>query len=466
MLWLAITAAVAFAAVAAFLALQLRASAQSVAELRQKYARISDVEAERERILKEVGKQETRIAEIRNEGSTLEQRIAALREEFSVLDEESHLRDFGFYKPRYAFADSARYETELDQLRERQKAMLKDKRAAFCEIEWTVNGSAAEGRKQITQTLRLILRAFNGESDAAIAKVKYNNIQVMEARVRKAYEAINRLVDVQRCRIAPEYLDLKLSELFLVHEYQEQIQREKEEQRRIKEQMREEELAQRELERARVEAEKDEAKYQAALERARREVEQAAGAAQAKLLEQMAELERRLQEAHDNKERAIARAQLTRSGHVYVISNIGSFGEHIYKIGMTRRLDPFERIRELGDASVPFEFDVHAVIFSEDAPKLENTLHHEFEDRRINLVNERKEFFGVTIDEIAAVVRRHHADMSITLLAEAEQYYKTLALRRERQLSLPPGHRHLQAPAAAAALAATAGVETAQLPPN
>ena len=110
-----------------------------------------------------------------------------------------------------------------------------------------------------------------------------------------------------------------------------------------------------------------------------------------------------------------------------MISNIGSFGEHVYKIGMTRRLDPLERIQELGDASVPFEFDVHAVIFAEDAPALEAELHRAFAGRRVNQVNERKEFFKVSIDEIAAEVRKHRAEIMITMAAEAEDYRKTLA---------------------------------------
>ncbi len=156
---------------------------------------------------------------------------------------------------------------------------------------------------------------------------------------------------------------------------------------------------------------------------------------------QVTELERRLAEAQANKERAIARAQLTRSGHVYVISNIGSFGEEVFKIGMTRRLDPMERIRELGDASVPFAFDVHAVIFSEDAPALEATLHQAFEQRRINLVNERKEFFGVSIQDIALAVRKCHGEIQVTLAAEARDYRKTIAMRAANGPLIPGGRR-------------------------
>jgi hypothetical protein len=364
---------------------------------------------------------------------TLQANINQLRGELKVLDEEANLQSFGFYKPRYDFASSARYQNALDAIRERQKRMIKDKSAAICQIEWTVNGSRTEGRKQINQTLKLILRAFNGESDAAIAKVKYSNVGVMEARIRKAWDAINALAGVQQCQITRAYHDLKLEELFLAHEYQEKVYEEKEEQRRIREQMREEELALREIEKARLEAEREEKRYADALRKAQEEVNLAIGDKQQKLLTQIEELQRRLEEAHTNKERAISRAQMTRSGHVYIISNVGSFGEHVYKIGMTRRLDPLDRVRELSDASVPFQFDVHAIIYSEDAPTLENALHRIFNNRRVNRVNMRKEFFQVSIDEIAKAVREHHGEIEVTQMAEAIEYRKTLSLLQESQ---------------------------------
>jgi hypothetical protein len=363
----------------------------------------------------------------------LQSNIARLRAEFEALDEEANLQSFGFYKPRYDFADSRRYQAKLEDIREAQKRMIKNKEAAVAYAEWTVNGSRAEGRKQTNQTLKLILRAFNGECDAAIAKVKYNNVEVMETRIRKAYEALNGMVEVQQCRIAQAYCTLKLEELFLVHEYQEKVQEEREEQRRIREQMREEEQAQRELARAQLEAEREEQRYAAALRKATEEAQRAAGVKQQKLLGQVEELQRLLAEAQTNKERAIARAQMTRSGHVYVISNVGSFGEHVYKIGMTRRLDPMDRVRELGDASVPFQFDVHAIIYSEDAPTLENTLHHTFHNRRVNRVNLRREFFRVSVEEIAEAVRQHHGEIEFTLAAEAVEYRKSLALLTEEQ---------------------------------
>jgi hypothetical protein len=381
-------------------------------------------EADLDRIRQEQARGAAQVLEITS-------RIEELRAEFAALDEQSNLQSFGFYKPVYDFASSSQYEARLEHIRGEQKRLIKEKRAAVCDAEWTVNGSKAEGRKQTNQTLKLMLRAFNGECDAAITKVKYNNVHVMATRIRKACDAINALVSVQQATITRTYLQLKLDELHLVHEYQEKLQEEKEEQRRIREQMREEEIALREMERVRQDAEKEETRYATALEKARREVEQTSGDKQARLLAQIEDLTRKLTEAHELKERALARAQMTRSGHVYVISNVGSFGEQVYKIGMTRRLDPMERVRELGDASVPFQFDVHAIIYTEDAPGLENALHKRFHHRRLNRVNERKEFFHVSLDDISQVVAEHHGTIEFTMAAEAEEYRKTLAFLKD-----------------------------------
>jgi uncharacterized protein DUF4041/Meiotically Up-regulated Gene 113 (MUG113) protein len=392
---------------------------------------VSELEAERRRLregIEQIQDQQTRgEAELRD----IQVKTDKLREELASLDEEATLQSFGFYKPRYDFASSEQYQSAIEKIRESQKAMISNKTAAICHIAWEVNGSRVEGRKQINQTLKLMLRAFNGECDAAIAKVKYNNMHVMEARILKSVEIVNKLAGVQQCYIAQDYLNLKLQELYLVHEYQEKVQEEKEEQRRIREQMREEEIARREIERALQEAEKDEGRYAEALRRAREEVEKAVGEKQQKLYGQIEELQRKLSEAQANRERAIARAQMTRSGHVYVISNIGSFGDDVFKIGLTRRLDPLDRVRELGDASVPFQFDVHAMIYSEDAPGLETKLHQIFNHRRANLVNERKEFFRVAIEEIAEVVSKHDASIRITHAAEAVEYRKTIAIRQD-----------------------------------
>jgi hypothetical protein len=231
--------------------------------------------------------------------------------------------------------------------------------------------------------------------------------------------------------ISRHYVDLKLAEIRLTHEFEEKRQQEKEEQRLIKEQMREEARAQKELEDARVKAEKEEQDYRKALDTARREIQTMVGDDFDRMKNKIAALERRLESAHDIKERAISMAQQTKSGHVYVISNIGSFGETVFKIGMTRRLEPLDRVMELGDASVPFRFDVHAIIYSKDAPKLESQLHKHFESRRLNLVNYRREFFRARIDEIEMIVKALGADIEFTKIAEAREYRESLAIRKE-----------------------------------
>jgi predicted nuclease with TOPRIM domain len=434
----------------------LRASQQRLISIEERYRDVLDIDAEVAKRRKELS------AELRRHVSELETLKAAtekagadlteiraeterLTGDRNLLNEELHLLDFGFYEPRYDLSDSSKYADRLKTLRSEQKEMVKNGAAVTCSTQWTVNGSAREGQKQIRQTFKMMLRAFNGECDAAVAKVKYNNVKVMEARIQKAFEGINKLASVQSCLISRHYLELKLDELHLAHEYEEKVQAEKEEQRAIREQMREEAQAQRELEQAIREAEREEARYEKALERARQEVEQSSGAAHEALLLKIAEMEAMLEVAHEKRERALSQAQMTRSGHVYVISNIGSFGENVYKIGMTRRLDPLDRVKELSDASVPFEFDIHGIIRSDDAPSLELALHRQFAERRVNMVNHRKEFFRVGIDEIADVVQAHDADIELTLVAEAAEYRKTEALLRQRSPHAPlPDQAELQ----------------------
>jgi hypothetical protein len=198
--------------------------------------------------------------------------------------------------------------------------------------------------------------------------------------------------------------------------------------RAIQEELREEEKAKREFEQAQREAEKEEATFQKALDKARKEIEAATGEKYSKLQAQISLLEQELSEAHERKERAMSMAQQTKRGHVYIISNIGSFGENVYKIGMTRRLEPVDRIKELGDASVPFQFDIHAMIYSDEAPTLEYELHKAFSNRKVNMLNYRKEFFNVTLEEIEQKIKEIGLEAEFSKLPEAMEYRETLAI--------------------------------------
>jgi len=220
----------------------------------------------------------------------------------------------------------------------------------------------------------------------------------------------------------------------VAHEYEEKLYQEKEEQRQIREQIREEEKVRIEIEKATEEADEEEKRYQKALLGAKSEIESAHGAELEKLNEQIRALEDKLKAAQEMKERALSRAQQTKSGHVYIISNIGSLGEDVYKIGMTRRLEPEERVRELGDASVPFGFDVHGMIYSENAPDLEAKLHAGLNDRRINLVNSRKEFFSVSLSKIEEIIKDHNLKIELTKIVEAKEYRESRAIREQNEL--------------------------------
>lgn len=351
-----------------------------------KYKDITDLDSVMRKKESDISNLDKKCRELNNDYLQKKKTFEELSNELSLLEEDLELTSYGLYKPHYDFDTSEKYKKELEVIRANQKDLIREKTAVVGHAEWTVEGSKRKGQQMTNQYMRLILRAFNGECDAALLKVKWNNITTMEKRIRKAYEAINKLGTVQNIEITPTYYNSKVKELRLTHEYQERLYEEREEQRRIKEQIREEEKAQKEIEKARREAESEEKRYQQALEKAKKEVEEAQGEELTELNEQIVKLEEQLKEAQQLKERAISRAQITKSGYVYVISNIGSFGENVYKIGMTRRLEPTDRVRELSGASVPFSYDVHAMIYSENAPELESKLHNVFESKRINMV--------------------------------------------------------------------------------
>lgn len=372
-------------------------------------------------------------SEIASQVAYYQNYLAVLKSEVGALEEARGLQEFGFYHARYNFDSSEEYENRLEIIREQQKGMLKANTACACSSEWTVNGDKREGKKMTDKQIKLMLRAFNGECDAAVSKARYNNVVSLEKRIQKAYEQINKLGETQLTSISPGFCQLKFEELHLAYEFQKKKEEEKEVQRALKEQLKEEEKVEREIERALDEAERDEQLKTIALERARLELEQKAGQQTAKLESLVARLENELKEALDRKAKAIARAQLTKSGHVYILSNIGTFGDGVFKIGMSRRLEPLERVAELGGASVPFPFDVHAMIYCEDAPALENMLHRHFADRRVNLVNLRREFFRVTLDEIRVAVAKCHGHVTFLTIPEAAQFRETLALLKERE---------------------------------
>ncbi|WP_081791772.1 DUF4041 domain-containing protein [Sporolactobacillus terrae] len=357
-----------------------------------------------------------------------------LKKQIIETNDEILNQSFGFYEPRYKFENSEQYQEKLKEIRHKQKDMARSKVAVTYSDEITLDGSIQKGRAFTNDNIRLALRAFNSECDSSIAKVKFNNVPSCEKRINAAFKAINKANVRNTVQIKDEYKALKYDELYLAYEYEQKKEEEKEEQRRLKEQMREEAKVQKEIEREKKKIEKEEKHFNQELERLRNEAQSAEGESKLNLINKIEELETEVQELAKDKENVFNREKNTRAGYVYIISNIGSFGEDVYKIGLTRRLDPTERVKELGDASVPFSFDIHATIFSDDAPGLEAALHRTFDDRRLNKINTRKEFFRVTLAEIKAVVEKNHnKTVEYTKLAEAQEYRQSLAIEKKQK---------------------------------
>ena len=336
-----------------------------------------------------------------------------LKPTFSLLDDLAD--EFGYNEAGQRLKDA----------RERTRMLMKNGDAASCDY-------VEKNRKDTA--INFVLDAFNGKVDTILAMIKKDNYGILEQKIQDAYSLVNYLgAAFRNARINSIYLDSRLDELKWGVAVNELKLQEREEQRRIKEQIREEEKARREYEKAMRDAAKEEDTIRKAMEKAQQAIAKASEEQKAKYEAQLADLEQKLVEAEAKNQRALSMAQQTKSGHVYIISNIGSFGENVYKIGMTRRLEPLDRVRELGDASVPFPFDVHAMIYCEDAPKLETELHRFFVQNQVNKVNPRKEFFRIPISDIKKEVEKREVEVKWTMTALASEYKETLAIERSME---------------------------------
>ncbi|WP_375749004.1 DUF4041 domain-containing protein [Vibrio sp. HN007] len=413
-----------------------------LSEYEEKYSIIINIESEHQKLKSEFESErsdlENQITNLRTDYKSKKSTYDALAKQVAIFDEDIELIELGFYKPRFDFDTTEAFKEKIKQCKERQKELMRNKSsqgAIYCYRDWTVDGSRVEGKKMTNKGIRLTARAFNNECEAAIANCTWRNVAKMEERVKKAFDSINQLNESNAIRITEHYLNAKLTELQLTYEYHEKKQIEKEEQAEIKAQMREEARIEAEIRKAEAEAIKEEKRYQKALDIARKELVKASDDMKQELEEQIAQLQFDLEEAELKHQRAQSMAEQTKQGHVYIISNIGSFGEGVYKIGMTRRLEPMDRVKELGDASVPFTFDVHAMIHTKDAPSLEKKLHDQFDSRRLNMINRRKEFFHVSLDEIKEVVHDFTENaVEFIETAVAKDYHETQAIKKQQLL--------------------------------
>ena len=302
------------------------------------------------------------------------------------------------------------------------------------EAELVKNNTAVDvlindDKRFITTQIRQILRSFNAECDLAISNVTLKNIDTMRNKILRSYETLNKIYKSDSVQITKEFLENKLHQLITAHSYQEKLEDERVQKKLIQEQLKEEEKVRREIEREKAKIEKDETQFKNEISKLMKYLQKTDNEVEKTLyIDKIKECEEKLSELETVKSDVLNREKNTRAGFVYIISNIGSFGENIFKIGMTRRLEPMDRIKELSSASVPFEFDVHALIFSDDAPSLESILHNTFREYEVNKVNHRKEFFSIPLEKIEKVVTEHHnATVQWTYDAAAEEYRESLA---------------------------------------
>ncbi|SFR15424.1 DUF4041 domain-containing protein [Desulfoscipio geothermicus] len=352
--------------------------------------------------------------------NNLNKEISVLQKEIDALNKEAVVASYQY--SMYEGISSEECKNKLSLLKVKEKELLKNNNA--------VKVSSSETKKEINNNIKQMLRCFNAECDNILLGLSAKNIDSQRGKIQKSFETLNKIFSTDGIALTEELLQIKLEQLNLVYTFELKKEQEREQQKAIREQMIEEEKVRREIEREKQKIEKEEKQFKNEINKLMAYMQKSPSDAEKVLyIDKIKELENKLKQLENDKENILQREQNTRAGYVYVISNIGSFGENVYKIGMTRRLEPMERIKELGDASVPFPFDVHAMIFSEDAPALEAILHETFKKYEVNKVNNRKEFFKVPLSEIERVVKEHHnATVTFTLVAEAAEYRESLKL--------------------------------------
>jgi len=450
------------------LANELKSRKQSVTELINECGELTkkkdDLNKEYEQFSayyqNEGGRIKSEYESIKTEYDTLNKKLSSLRIEYNKLDTQYEQKIDCSIPESYLSEvyDAAQFSSDewadkYDKAVQKSKDIKKSGCASKCEVTWTVNGSRAQGKKQTNDLSKLAVMTFDIIVDRACNYVRANNYDQLKNKVLKQFDKINKLNAVSQITITNEYLKAKLDELSAIHKYRVILAEEKEKSREIKRKALEEK-------RERQKLEEEERKLQAELNK-KKEIEAKAIELLKNKLEKekknqeeqkdnlieierlnktVRELEEKIRKAEeDNKasedeliEKIVdiqEKKELMQSGFVYVISNYGAFGENVFKIGVTRRTDPLDRINELGNASVPFRFNVHSIIPSDEAFKLENAIHKKLRRYRVNLVNNHKEFFKIDINELHSLLGDMIPNLQFTNDITEEQYLETLDIR-------------------------------------
>ncbi|WP_410633773.1 DUF4041 domain-containing protein [Amycolatopsis sp. cmx-4-83] len=373
---------------------QLSAAHATIAELRGWVHQLrgtdaAGLEADLRRLRTTVDRSKQEAGALGASRDQLQAEAAAWQSRLVETRELALLQEVGVYEYAHPLDDAVAYKDELKRLREQIKLEARGS-AVTCQVDWAVNGSVKEGQKLGRDMAKLMLRAYNAEADNAVRAVKPHTRESVKKRLTTTRDTIGRLGVLMRIVVSGSYHRLRLREIDLTADYLVKVEEEREQARAERERLREEAKVMKEIERERVRLAKERAHYTTAIAKleANGDVE---GVSQAR--ERLTAIDEAIAGVE-------LRAANIRVGHVYVISNVGAFGPGVVKIGMTRREQPLDRVRELGDASVPFRFDVHALVFSHDAVSLETALHQRLSAKRVNLVNHRREFFHATPAEV------------------------------------------------------------------
>ena len=357
---------------------------------------------------------EERIAQLEEENARL--RSAGGADDAIELNDEAVLQSVGIYRYHHPLETAAAFKERLNELDGRIKALVKDGRAIEASNMFTFDNSLAKGRKMTSDLSKLMLRAYNAEAENSIRTLRVGNALTAKKRLDRSRDSIAKLGKMMEMHISDEFHQLRFEEIELTSDYLMMKQEEKEAAKEERARLREEKKAQQELEAQRQELEKEREHHLSVIAALK-----AQGADTSEAEAKLAEVDKSIE---DND----FRAANIRAGYVYVISNVGAFGQNVVKIGLTRRLEPLDRVRELGGASVPFRFDVHALFFSDDAVTLETELHHHFADRALNKMNARKEFFFATPDEVRQVLEERVGNLlEFNEHPEATEYFQSVS---------------------------------------
>ena len=372
------------------------------------------------------------IDSLNNKITDLEKEIDNKKTDYNNLCDEINVLEGGVLCQHYCFAD---YDGISSEECKNNLAVLKLEEQNYIKNSNFIKTYGNSPKKMLNANTKQILRCFNAECDNVLLNLSIKTIDSARNKITKSFETLNKLFDVDNVQLNQKLLQYKLDELNLVYTYELKKEQEREQQKAIKEQMIEEEKVRREIERQKAKLEKDQTQCSNEINRLIKYMQKTQDDVEKQLyIDKIKELNDKLKQLDADKATVLEREANARAGYVYIISNLGSFGQDVYKIGMTRRLEPMDRIKELGSASVPFEFDVHAMIFSDDAPALETALHQAFEKQSVNRVNLKKEFFKVSLDDIEKVVKENFNNtVKFTRIPIAKEYNETLEILKQEQ---------------------------------